>query len=269
MSPPSNIRGCCNKRASTCRNHTCHVDSSFARPAAAGGSSFGAIRRRVSRPSSHLHRATRLGDRGGQQRRARIPRDLAHRLAFHRAARRLPAMTTSVCATSTVTGTAASRAASVMPIRRAVIHHGSRRSMCPNWYPTEEGAKPDERVDRDGALAPASRDRVQQARARLIDSLAALAEREPSDAVDHRTARALSRRSGIREGRGRRGAPLLGRHACGARSCSASRCMRPAISAAPIRRSTPRRRRCRRRTAASGSAPSSSSTRTAARRTTT
>jgi tetratricopeptide (TPR) repeat protein len=62
-----------------------------------------------------------------------------------------------------------------------VIHHGSRRSMCPNWYPTEEGEKPDERVDRDGALDPALRDRVRQARASLIESLAALAERAPND----------------------------------------------------------------------------------------
>jgi hypothetical protein len=63
----------------------------------------------------------------------------------------------------------------------SVIHHGSRRSMCPNWYPTEEGEKPDERVDRDGALNPAVRERVHQARAFLLDSLAALAERAPAD----------------------------------------------------------------------------------------
>jgi hypothetical protein len=41
-----------------------------------------------------------------------------------------------------------------------VIHNGSRRSMCPNWYPTEEGAKPDERLERDGALGPEARERV-------------------------------------------------------------------------------------------------------------
>ena len=63
----------------------------------------------------------------------------------------------------------------------SVIHHYSRRSMCPNWYPTEEGEKPDERVDRDGAISPAMRERVRQERAFLIDSLAALAERAPND----------------------------------------------------------------------------------------
>ena len=63
----------------------------------------------------------------------------------------------------------------------SVIHHGSRRSMCPNWYPTDEGEKPDERVDRDGALDPGIRERVHQARAFLIDSLAALNERAPND----------------------------------------------------------------------------------------
>lgn len=62
-----------------------------------------------------------------------------------------------------------------------VIHNGSRRSMCPNWYPTEEGAKPDERVDRDGALPPGVRERVREARAQLIDSLAALNERAPNE----------------------------------------------------------------------------------------
>jgi len=62
-----------------------------------------------------------------------------------------------------------------------VIHNGSRRSMCPNWYPAEEGARPDERVDRDGALPPGVRERVREARAQLIDSLAALAERAPNE----------------------------------------------------------------------------------------
>ena len=62
-----------------------------------------------------------------------------------------------------------------------VIHNGSRRSMCPNWYPTEEGAKPDERLERDGALGPEARARIREARAQLIDSLAALAERAPNE----------------------------------------------------------------------------------------
>src|SRR4029078_5700781 len=42
----------------------------------------------------------------------------------------------------------------------SMIHHNSRRSMCPNWYPTGEFIQPDERVDRDGALAPYDRGRV-------------------------------------------------------------------------------------------------------------
>ena len=63
-----------------------------------------------------------------------------------------------------------------------VIHHGSRRSMCPNWYPTGELAQPDERVDRDGSLAPAFRGHVQTSRDRLLASLAALDERKPGDA---------------------------------------------------------------------------------------
>src|SRR5206468_2281151 len=52
----------------------------------------------------------------------------------------------------------------------SVIHHGSRRSMCPNWYPTDEGEKADERVDRDGSLEPVLREHVHQARAFLLDS---------------------------------------------------------------------------------------------------
>ena len=63
----------------------------------------------------------------------------------------------------------------------SVIHHGSRRSMCPNWYPSDEGEKPDERLDRDASFDPATRERVRQARGFLIDSLAALAERAPND----------------------------------------------------------------------------------------
>ena len=64
----------------------------------------------------------------------------------------------------------------------SLIHHGSRRSMCPNWYPTSQFTQPDERVDRDGGLAPAFRSGVQQSRDRLIASLAALDERKPGDA---------------------------------------------------------------------------------------
>ena len=63
----------------------------------------------------------------------------------------------------------------------SLIHHGSRRSMCPNWYPSEEGEKSDERVDRDGGIDASMRERVKQARAFLLDSLGALNERAPND----------------------------------------------------------------------------------------
>ena len=64
----------------------------------------------------------------------------------------------------------------------SVIHRGSRRSMCPNWYPTGERPEPDERVERDASLTPEWRDRVHQARALLIDSLAVLDGVKPGDA---------------------------------------------------------------------------------------
>ena len=64
----------------------------------------------------------------------------------------------------------------------SVIHRGSRRSMCPNWYPASERREPDERVERDASLPPDWRDRVHQARAVLIDSLAVLDGMKPGDA---------------------------------------------------------------------------------------
>ena len=64
----------------------------------------------------------------------------------------------------------------------SVIHHSSRRSMCPNWIPVEEQAPDDERLRRDGALYPAWRERVRAARTSLLDSLATLARLRPSDA---------------------------------------------------------------------------------------
>ena len=63
----------------------------------------------------------------------------------------------------------------------SLIHHGSRRSMCPNWYPSEEGEKSDERIDRDGGIDAGMRERVKQARSFLLDSLASLNERAPND----------------------------------------------------------------------------------------
>src|SRR5262245_13327762 len=64
----------------------------------------------------------------------------------------------------------------------SVIHHRSRRSMCPNWYPAGERQQPDERVERDASLALDWRDSVRQARAALIDSLAVLDGLKPGDA---------------------------------------------------------------------------------------
>src|SRR3954453_20337364 len=63
----------------------------------------------------------------------------------------------------------------------SVIHHGSRRSMCPNWFPTSEFSQSGERVERDGSLAPGWRDPVRQARSMLIDSLYVLDQRKPGD----------------------------------------------------------------------------------------
>ncbi|HEX4684877.1 MAG TPA: hypothetical protein VH277_19315 [Gemmatimonadaceae bacterium] len=62
-----------------------------------------------------------------------------------------------------------------------LIHHGSRRSMCPNWIPTDETDPDDESFDRDVSLTPARRDAVRAARARLLDSLAILDVRKPGD----------------------------------------------------------------------------------------
>ena len=70
--------------------------------------------------------------------------------------------------------------ASVRP--PSLIHHSSRRSMCPNWVPAGERAPDDERMQRDVALSPGWRERVRDARTALIDSLATLAERKPRDA---------------------------------------------------------------------------------------
>jgi hypothetical protein len=63
-----------------------------------------------------------------------------------------------------------------------VIHNGSRRSMCPNWYPVNERVPYDERVNRDAGISPMWRDRVHAARAKLLDSLATLDARKPGDA---------------------------------------------------------------------------------------
>lgn len=64
----------------------------------------------------------------------------------------------------------------------SLIHHSSRRSMCPNWIPASERVPDDERVERDVSLVPAWRERVRAERAALIDSLALLAEHRPHDA---------------------------------------------------------------------------------------
>jgi len=63
----------------------------------------------------------------------------------------------------------------------SVIHHSSRRSMCPNWIPSDEQVPDDERTLRDGALYPAWRERIRDARMTLLDSLATLAKLRPSD----------------------------------------------------------------------------------------
>lgn len=64
----------------------------------------------------------------------------------------------------------------------SIIHHGSRRSMCPDWYPSDEPAVNDERVTRDASLTPALRAQVATIRAVLLDSLAKLDKLHPSDA---------------------------------------------------------------------------------------
>src|SRR5262249_18282262 len=59
--------------------------------------------------------------------------------------------------------------------------HSSRRSMCPNWIPSDEQAPDDERLSLDGALYPVWRERVREARTILLDSLANLAKLRPND----------------------------------------------------------------------------------------
>src|SRR5215467_15136363 len=63
-----------------------------------------------------------------------------------------------------------------------LIHRSSRRSMCPDWFPTDERTPDDERVARDASLSPMWRDRIRTARARLLDSLAILDRLHPGDA---------------------------------------------------------------------------------------
>ncbi len=64
----------------------------------------------------------------------------------------------------------------------SLIHRASRRSMCPDWFPTGDRAPGDERVERDVSLAPTWRDRVRSARASLLDSLAHFDLQHPGDA---------------------------------------------------------------------------------------
>jgi hypothetical protein len=63
-----------------------------------------------------------------------------------------------------------------------LIHRGSRRSMCPNWIPTDERAPYDGTRDRDVSLTPGWRERIRAARGVLIDSLAFLDKAHPGDA---------------------------------------------------------------------------------------
>lgn len=63
-----------------------------------------------------------------------------------------------------------------------LIHHGSRRSMCPDWIPTnEDEPNGDEDLDRDVSLSAGRRNAVRAARAELLDSLAMLDARKPGD----------------------------------------------------------------------------------------
>src|SRR5215467_214115 len=64
----------------------------------------------------------------------------------------------------------------------SLIHHSSRRSMCPDWLPGDERIAADERLERDGALSPGWRERVRAARAVLLDSLAIFDKQHPGDA---------------------------------------------------------------------------------------
>ncbi|HXT16778.1 MAG TPA: hypothetical protein VN706_14160 [Gemmatimonadaceae bacterium] len=63
-----------------------------------------------------------------------------------------------------------------------LIHHSSRRSMCPDWIPVGEADFDDESVDRDVSFSPEHRALVRAARSRLLDSLAILDARKPGDA---------------------------------------------------------------------------------------
>ncbi len=63
-----------------------------------------------------------------------------------------------------------------------LIHRGSRRSMCPDWFPADEQTPGDERVLRDASLTPEWRDRVHSSRSALLDSLGTLAKLKPGDA---------------------------------------------------------------------------------------
>jgi hypothetical protein len=63
-----------------------------------------------------------------------------------------------------------------------LIHRDSRRSMCPNWFPTDEQMPSDESRLLDASLTPEWRDRVHGARGVLLDSLATLARLKPGDA---------------------------------------------------------------------------------------
>jgi len=75
-------------------------------------------------------------------------------------------------------GPSPSRGHTVPP---SIIHEGSRRSMCPNWFPTGERMPDDERLEHDASLLPLWRDRMRIARAVLLDSLATLDRLRPGD----------------------------------------------------------------------------------------
>ncbi len=64
----------------------------------------------------------------------------------------------------------------------SLIHRSSRRSMCPDWYPSGEGKPDDERLQRDVSLRPSQRNYIHGWRAMLLDSLAYFDQRRPGDA---------------------------------------------------------------------------------------
>ncbi|HEY9226470.1 MAG TPA: hypothetical protein VIP11_07490 [Gemmatimonadaceae bacterium] len=64
----------------------------------------------------------------------------------------------------------------------SLIHRSSRRSMCPNWFPSDERIPDDESRQRDVSLSPMWRDRVHTARAKLLDTLAMFDAQRPGDA---------------------------------------------------------------------------------------